>query len=255
MPRWNTLLLFFTGFTCTATGQVGADSTQGRWSLGLSMGAGMSYRALSTTASDATNEAIIKSRDDREQPALALAMRAGVGYRLNKHWGLEAGVGYLQFGWQYTVDFSDLTFGDMIDPRRGFIYSTDDPAIPAHATFTDRFHYLEFPVGVTFQTGNGRWNSVTALGVSPAILLDAKDVFESKYFDCREEKEVRDVTDAFNTFNVFPYISTGIAFRACDRWELRLQPAVQYGVLRIIDTPITAHLFMGTVNLGVRFSL
>ena len=61
--------------------------------------------------------------------------------------------------------------------------------------------------------------------------------------------------EAFKAFNLFPWFGTGVAFHPGGRWEWRLQPTVRYGALRIIDTPITAHLFSGTVDLGVLFRL
>jgi hypothetical protein len=61
--------------------------------------------------------------------------------------------------------------------------------------------------------------------------------------------------ETFNAFNLFPYLGTGVAFHPSGRWEWRLQPSVRYGVIRIIDTPITAHVFNGTVDLSVWLAL
>jgi hypothetical protein len=110
-------------------------------------------------------------------------------------------------------------------------------------------------LGITFNFGRGRWRSVSALGIAPAKLIAVKDASKSTYTDGREEKDVRDITDHFSSFNLFPYLSSGIAFRAWDRWELRLQPTVRYGLLQILDAPVTGHLYMGSIDLGVRFEL
>lgn len=253
MPGARTLFfLLCTVLTSTARPQVTVDSLPGRWSLGLTVRAGMGHRTLSSTTSNATNDAIIKSRDDREQPSLAIGAYAGVGYRLSKHWGLEVGVGYQQLGWQYAVDFSDLTFGDMIDPRRGFIYPTDN-AIPSRATLTYSFEYLEFPLGITFETGKRKWRTIAALGVAPALLVAAKVRTKSEYAAGGSELNVRNVTDQYGSINLIPYLRSGIAFQLCERWQLSLVPTIRYGALQIINTPITAHLFMGTIDVGVRF--
>ncbi len=46
-------------------------------------------------------------------------------YRLSERFSLEAGLGYARFGYAYSVDASELTFRDVIDPRRGFVYNSN----------------------------------------------------------------------------------------------------------------------------------
>lgn len=177
-----------------------------------------------------------------------------MGYRLSKHWGIEAGVGYSRLGWKQRVDFSALSFGDQIEPRRGFIYATNDIAFKS-ITFIDVFHYLEFPIGVMFQCGNGKWSSISSAGVAPTMLIAEEVRTVKRYESGKPERQSESSQYDFNTFNLFPYLSTGVAFRPWERWEFRLQPTVRYGLLQIIDTPVTGHLYMGSIDLGVRFEL
>lgn len=226
-----------------------------RWTIGVGTGAGLGYRTLSPTAPSTTVDAVIRSRNEREEPRMALGGYVGGGYQLSHCIGLEAGIGYTQLGWQQRIDIRDLTFGDMIDPRRGFIYGTDDLAMLERITFSDVFHYLDFRLGATLTLGQGRWRSVSALGVAPALLVAARTRTYSEYSDGHRTHESREAMETFNTFNLFPYLGTGVAFHPGGRWEWRLQPTVRYGAMRIIDTPITAHVFSGTVDFGVRFAL
>jgi len=246
------LLLSFLVLASVSQGQT--DSTQ-RWTIGAGVGAGLGYRTLSITEPSTIVDWIVRSRDEREEPRIALGGHLGAGYRLSRRFGLEAGIGYAQLGWQQRIDLSDLTFGDQIDPRRGFIYSTADIAIPERWVFSDVFHYIDLRLGATLTLGQGRWRSVTALGVAPAVLIAARIRTFSEYADGRRTRESQKPMETFNTFNLFPYFGTGVAFHPGGRWEWRLQPSVRYGTLRIIDAPITAHVFSGTVDLGVRFAL
>lgn len=231
-----------------------ADNTR-RWTIGVGGGAGLGYRTLSRTAPSTMADVVIRSRDEQEEPRIAFGGHVGVGRQLSRRIGIEAGIGYMQLGWQYQVTISGLSFGDMIDPRRGFIYQTDDVAIPERFTSSTIFHYLDLRLGATLTLGNGRWRSVSALGVAPALLIATRIHTRNEYSDGRRTHDSREPVDTFNTFNLFPYFGTGVAFHPGGRWEWRLQPSVRYGAMRIIDTPITAHVFSGTVDLGVRFAL
>lgn len=231
-----------------------ADSTS-RWTICAGAGAGLGYRTLSSTTSSITADRIIRSLDEREEPRMALGGHVGAGYQLSRRIGLEAGLGYAQLGWQQRVNLSDLNFGDQIVPRRGFIYNTGDIAIPERWVFSDVFHYIDLRLGANLTLGQGRWRSVTALGVAPAMLIAARSLTFSEYADGRRTRESQEPMETYNTFNLFPYFSSGVAYHPGGCWEWRLQPSVRYGALRIIDAPLTGHLFSGTVDLTVAFRL
>lgn len=185
---------------------------------------------------------------------MALGGHLGVGYQLSRCIGLEARLGYAQLGWQQQIHMEGLTFGDMIDPRNGSIYVTDDLAIPERITIVEVFHYVDFRLGASLTLGRGHWRSISALGVAPALLIAARTHTRNEYSDGRRTHESREAMGPYRDLNLFPYFSTGLAFHPGGRWEWRLQPVVRYGALRIIDAPITAHMFSGTVDFSVRFA-
>jgi len=171
MPALRSLLLLPL-IVLVSLSQGQTDSTR-RWTIGAGVGAGLGYRTLSRTTPSTIADAIIRSRDEREEPRIALGGHVGAGYQLSNCIGLEAGIGYAQLGWQQRIDIRDLTFGDPIDPRRSYIYGTDS-AIPERITFIDVFHYLDLRLGATLTLGQGRWRSISALGVAPALLVAAR---------------------------------------------------------------------------------
>lgn len=230
------------------------DSTR-RWTIEAGAGAGLGYRTLSRIAPSSIADRLIGWRDEQEKPRMALGGHLGVGYQLSRCIGLEAGFGYTQLGWQQQIHMEGLTFGDMIDPRRGFIYSTNDLAMVERITFSEVYHYLDLRLGATFTLGQGRWRSLTSLGVAPALLVAARTRTQFEYREGRPTHENREAMGPYDDFNLFPYFSTGLAFHPGRRWEWRLQPVVRYGALRIIDAPITAHVFSGTVDFSVRYAL
>ncbi len=225
-----------------------------RWSIGASIWSGGAYRTLINTDGSALADRIIAIRDDREHPDLAIGGGFHVAYRLSDRFSLEAGVAYARFGYAHSVDLSDLTFGDPIDPRRGFIYNTGDVP-PESWRFVDRFHYLEVPIGVVMELGQGRWRSSSSLGVAPAFLLAAQDLTVSTYADGRVERERFEPLEDYAAFNLIPYFSTGVSMYPGGRWNWSLRPTFRYGALKLIDAPVSARVYSVTLDLGVRFTL
>ncbi len=245
------ILLPLLFLTAVARGQ---EAPIRRWTLGAGIGAGISYRSLTATAPSATSNAIIDLRNDREEPLLVPGGQVDLGYQLTGKVALEAGLYYAQLGWQQRIRMEDLTFGDWIDPRRGFIYATEGVMFD-RINLSDVYHHLGLRLGATFTWGQGRWRSVTSAGVAPAFLIAVRHRSMTVYEDGHRTRERREPKETFNSFNMFPYFATGLSFHPGGRWIWQLQPAVRYGVLRIIDAPITAHLFSGTLEFGVRYTL
>lgn len=234
--------------SCTAIAFIMALSVQGqdstsvmhhsKWSVGVNGSPDLAYRKLEVVEPIAF-PSIIDLRDRIEVPRFAYSGRVMIGYSFNDRLGLETGVGYSLLGWQ--LDFSELTFGDQIDERRGFMY---DPAIPQIKAWRQAFHYLDFPLKGTLILGKGRLRSISSLGISVSILMRATSTFITS-----DDRSVTD-QDYFEQINLFPMISTGITYRLNDRHELRVEPIFRYGILRIIEPPITGYLWSGGVNFG-----
>lgn len=239
--------------TLAGIGHVGSDTTH-RWSVGMAVVPGLAYRTLSQTENSTLNEKIIAQRNDREDPRGDLTGNLSLGYRLSSWFSLEAGVGYALMGWQYSVGISQLTFGDQIDPRTGFVYQTD-PAIPNSYRVVSAFHYIDVPILTSIHLGHGRVRSVTSVGVSTGFLIRSTSTSYVEYADGHSERRVADQTDAFNKLALFPTISSGVSFNLTDRLEMRVEPSFRYGVLRIIDAPVTANLWSGGLGIGVRLRL
>ena len=238
------------------TGDVQAQNAvpNGRWSIGASVWSGATYRTLLNTDGSELADQIITGRDDREHADVAIGGGFHTAYRLSDRFSLEAGVDYARFGNASMVNLSDLTFGDAIDPRRGFVYNTDDVP-PESWRLMDRYHYLEIPIGVVMELGQGRWRSSSTLGVAPAFLLAAQGVTVSTYANDQQERETFDLPGDYAAFNLIPYFSTGVAMHPGGRWNWSLRPTFRYGALKLNDAPVSARVYSVTLDLGVQFTL
>lgn len=251
--RSTLLLLSYLILQGSLTAQLRKPSGSG-WNFGVNAGVGMGYRTLINHQSSVLTAATIMEREAREEPRIAYGASFRCGRQISRRFGLEFGLGYFQTGWQYEVDMTALTFGDQIDPRRGFIYATDD-VIPVEAKLINVVHYLELPMAATLTFGKGRVRSVTAVGISPAYLLTASDAVDYKFEDGSTERSRYAPSTPYQNFNLFSFLSTGLSVQSKRGLEFRLQPTVRYGLLEIIDLPISARVFNGTVDLGVRIAL
>ena len=225
----------------------------GPWTVGVRAGAGVGFRTLYDREASQLHEEIIGIRNEREVPRLATGTVVSFAKRLGKHVGIELGVGYAQLGWKHRVDLDARYQLDQVDVRNGFIYAAD--AVLTKVTYSDRLNYVEAPVGVTFQFGRGHVRSVSSIGLGPAILAAARGGTVFEYADgSRNETRYPLATDTF-TFNCFGYVSTGLALRVGKLLEWRLQPTVRYGLLDLVNAPITAKVQSVTLDIGARITL
>ncbi|MCU0318941.1 MAG: outer membrane beta-barrel protein [Flavobacteriales bacterium] len=249
------LLITVLALSLTATVHAQENAPTRRWSIGASLGTGLAYRSLINTDGSVFADQVINERNEREKRDLAIGGGFFAGYRISDRLSLEAGVAYARLGYVSSFDLSDLTFGDIIDPRRGFVFNANDIAVPSSWRLLDRFHYLEVPIGLVLELGKGRWRSSTTVGVAPAFLLAAQGLTVSTFADGRVERELYGRPEDFASFNLVPYISTGISMHPGGRWSWMLRPTFRLGALDLIDAPVSGRVYSATLELGVRYDL
>ena len=108
---------------------------------------------------------------------------------------------------------------------------------------------------VNFTAGSGKLRSITSVGVSANFLLKAtvRNVYE--YQDGHKERETVDSPYEYEKFGLSPMISTGVSYAFNDHLQLRFEPTARYGVLQLIDAPLTAHLWSVGLNVGAYLTL
>jgi hypothetical protein len=176
-------------------------------------------------------------------PRLGVTASIVAGLELSQRWALEAGVGYALHGWSW--DISQLSFGDQIEPRRGFVYNTTDVINGIHK----EFHYLNLPVRTTITLGNGRLRSISSLGASASFLVKANSVTI-----VNGERNVVE-EDGYNAFGLFPMISSGLTYGVGEHGSMRLEPTFRFGVLKLRDDPIAERLWSAGLQLGYVLTL
>jgi len=228
-----------------------SDSTRS-WKLGIEVVPGIAYRTLSIGENVSYAQFIIDSRNTSEVPRLNFSGALSIEHQFTRFFGISGGAGYTVMGWQ--TEAYDFTFGDMIDPRRGFIYATSDQAIRS-VKFVHNFHYVDIPMRAQFSFGKKRFRSITSIGIMSSFLVRSNTMVVLTYADGSDDKDKQNASAEFNKIGLFPTFSTGVSYALNDRMDLRLEPTFRYGVLRVIEAPITANLWSGGIGFSFHYAL
>jgi len=219
------------------------------WRLGVSVSPGIAYRNLVSTEGGGTWDKLVDFRNSFEERRFAYGGSLFCALDLSDRFSVEGGLGYSLMG--YQLDMDGLTFGDMIDPNRGFIYETND----APSAIRYSFHYAELPLRLVFHCGKGRLRWISAAGLTTSYLMKSTRTLITVDADGSSERSTSESSNVYNTVGLFPTLSTGVSYAFGDRIELRLEPQARYGVLRLIDEPVTAHLWSAGVGFGFMWRL
>ncbi len=224
-----------------------------RLAIGVNISPDYCYRTLKNNNGNSTSDMIIDLREESEGPKLGYTAGLNAGYNFSKKWGVEMGIQYSNKGYEFKN--SALTFGDMIDPRYGFVYTSNGAATPTHAKFVYHHHYLDVPVRVLYRFGKKRLHFVTSVGITTNILLNATMTSVVKYGNEDAKRQTYDQPYDFNPFNISPTISVGVDYKINNKINLRAEPTFRYGLLKITDTPVTATLWSGGLNFSCYYLL
>lgn len=239
MTRAASLLSFILlAGMCQAQDTTGTVTTS-RLHISVQGSADHAYRTLLQHERNVFTDMIMDTRDRSEVPRIGYTGSVMMGYGIGRLFGVEAGVGYALRGWEW--DLSTLSFGDAIDPRRGFVYNTDD-VLPR---IRYEFRSVHVPVRATITLGKGRLRSISAAGLAADVLLSARSVTH-----VGNDRHTTDL-EGFNTFDLAAIVSTGLAYAPCASGTIRIEPTLRHGLIDIrADDPIGARLWSVGLMLG-----
>jgi hypothetical protein len=223
-----------------------------RWTVSVMVSSAMTYRTLLDKEGTTQTDAIIALRDDAEEPRFGYGGQLMLARHLGERWTVGIGVSYARFGYQSDYDLSDLTFGDMIDPRRGFIYGTSS-APPSSIRYIDDYQYIGVPVQAQRSWGGKKLHPIVSVTVSPSYLLVASTISSVEFADGSSDRNSNSVRSDFQDFNLFVSVEAGCAYDVCERMQVRLLPYGSMSLLEIIDAPISARLWSVGLQAGVGY--
>jgi hypothetical protein len=206
------------------------------------------FRTLSTNDDGQIFENIIDSRDERETYKFGYTNGLTFGFTYNRKVGLETGIQYSNMGYQSKKE--ELVFGDYIDPRLGFVYTVSGDNRPTHARFIHHFEYIGIPIALRYWSGTEKLRFSASLGFTASYLVKASSTLVLFYDGDSPERSKQTSETEFEKFNLTPTLGAGIEYQLNPRMHLSTMPTIIYGVLNIIDTPITGKLYSGGLQFG-----
>jgi hypothetical protein len=232
----------------------GPAPTSSRWSVGVMGTSAMTHRTLLNKDGSDQSDMIISLRDDAEVPRFGYGGKLMIARHLDDRWTIGIGVSYMRFGYQSDYEVSDLTFGDLIDPRRGFIYSTTTVP-PTSFRYIDDYQYIGIPLEVQRSWGTKRFRPLVGASITPSYLLEASTITRYEYSDGSSDRNRTSVRSDFNAFNLFATVQAGCGYNIGERLQVHVQPYGSVGVLDVIDAPISGWLWSVGVQAGVDYRL
>jgi hypothetical protein len=211
-----------------------------RFEISISAAPEICYRTLLNNDGSQMSTSIINLRNETETVKLGYTGGLHLGYNFNERFGFQTGIQYANRG--FSTKKIDIA-GSLMDP-----------VIPESFKYNYNYHYLEIPTKVNFSFGTNRMRLTTSAGVSSAFLIKQSRTFIGYYKDTTTRQDITSI-DTYNRFNLFATISAGLEMRISPIMSIKVEPTFRYGLLKIIETPVSGHWYSGGVNVSyvVRF--
>lgn len=220
--------------------------------IGVNFSPDFCFRTLKNNDGSSISDIVLNLRNENETIKFGYTTGLNICFNFKKFVALETGIQYSNKGYQALM--KDLTYGDMIDPRYGFIYATSGTA-PTKAKFIYNYHYIDIPLKVNFTFGKKKIRLISSVGLTTNIFIKETSASVLEYSDGKTDRKNYPTTFDYNKINISPIISVGIDYKINNRMNLRIEPTFRYGVLKIINTPIIGYLWNGGLNIGYYFGL
>jgi hypothetical protein len=241
--------VFLISFSACAFGQ---SEDFKKIQIGINVSPDICYRTLQNNNGSSFSAIIIDMRDENEIPKFGYTAGINACYNISSRIGIETGIYYSNKG--YRTKEADLIFGDQSDPRYGFIYSNSGSG-SGTVRFVYDYFYFDIPLKANLKIGKRKICFISSLGF--AINIFSKEIITSIVEGDNGNSDTESYTSHFDyeKITLSAIACAGVAYKLNDKIELRAEPTFRYGLLKIIDTPVTGYLWSGGFNVGFYYAL
>ena len=211
-----------------------------RVQIGINFSPDICFRTLKNNDGSSTSDLVLRLNNENETVKFGYTAGLNVCFNIKKFVGIETGIQYSNKG--YQTKMKDLVFGQ------------PDPHTPKKAKFIYNFHCIDIPVKVNFTIGEKKVRFFTSVGLTTNILIKETQTSVLVYSD-HTDRNTKPTSFDYNRINISPTISLGIDYKINSRMNLRIEPTFRYGVLKIIDAPLTGYLYNGGINISYYFGM
>lgn len=211
-----------------------------QFQLGINFSPDYCYRKLKTTDNSPETEEVFNSRNNIEYFKIGYSTGINGCLNINNFLGIETGLQYSNKG--YQTFWSTANFG------------LPDPNGPIQSMFRYHFHYLDIPMKANFILGQKKIKFMSSIGITTNFLLKETQTHFLEYVNHTERKK-QNTNFNYKKVNISPTISAGITLNLNNKINLRIEPTFRYGLLKIINAPVTGYLYNVGLNLGCYYGL
>jgi hypothetical protein len=234
--KYTTLLLLIL-FSVNILGQAVSNiDKQKKIQIGISFSPDICYRSLFNQGGDWRDNEIIKVRNETEIPNFGYHSGVSFCYNFKKWLGLESGVQFSNCC--YATKYIIL---HPLDP---------EPSLPDKIKTFYNNYYIGIPLKVNFSVGKKKVRFFSSLGLSVDLFLLETQLAKLKYSDGRIVKDRQKPHNLYKKILMSIIAGAGLDYKISQRLSLRIEPVFRYDVINIIDTPVTANLWDGGINIG-----
>lgn len=235
----HTIIVALTLFHLSCSGQNNPNQPEQAETSGFQLGFHFSpdvcYRSLQNNNGSEMSDNIIQQRNENEIFKLGYTLGLTTVLPLNKHISLESGITYSNKGYQTTMQV--------------LYYFQYDPAAPQKMKSIYNYHYIDIPFKANFIFGKNKLRFISSIGCIANVFIQETSTSVLVYSD-RTERNSSATNFDYNRFNFSPSIGLGFDYQMNEKMNFRIQPSFSYGLLKIIESPVTGFLYSGGINLS-----
>ena len=222
---------FWVLFFCLISSSIFAQSdsaihNQSKWSAGVLL------FPQFTDRTDLTPELFV--------PRFGYSAGLNIIYQITEKFSLESGILFTKKGWNFTFD--NLTFGDMIDPRYGFIYLTQTQY--SGLTKGYEFQSIDIPLKINWTPGKKKFRFLVGVGSAASFNLSGERVRG-------ESNEHESLIVNITEMGMLMSVNAGAVYFLNDHFSIRMLPEFQY----LLFEPAEIFSDYKTMSLGINTNL
>ena len=222
-----------------------SDATEKGLRIGAFFSPDVNYRYLKETEELELNIDLVEIRNEREIEKFSFTTGFYGVFKFSNVLRLNVGAQYSNLGYQ-SENLS------LVTPHGNSEGLSD-------ADIKESYHYIGVPVFLDFLFGNSEAKLLLSPGIIPSYLIDGI-ITSSLYGDeglisTNSSSFVKNSTTDFNRLNIMCSIRAGIDYKLNDQISFHIAPIFRYGVVSIVNAPISGYLWNGGVDVGISYQL
>ena len=231
-----------------------------KWSVGFSVNP-MICATFNTTTSNAivpgTNQSFKAYNDSikgKESYRLnVLSATFWFNYSLNRKWEIQAGIGYMEVGFQRNQ--TNIKFDDQLYPGIGSGKLEELTSVSRNIDYNYRFQYLHLPLLFNYhikRSGDFRINYSLTGGLAVDVLLKHK-MTANLDFDLNGQHTFNIDSTGYNgrLFALNIILGGRIDYKIDKKLTLMVQPVFGFYPISVSSVPISVYPFYFTVHTGL----